>query len=251
MKNPKLLASTASRFVAAAATFAGLMGVSTSANAALVAAICDDAACIGGGDTIVTDQGVGDNFPGSAVLGQVNTGALNVGGFVITTNITQSKPLLGSAASPQMALTFSATTQNSAAHTVYLYAADTGFTTGGIATLTLGGTQGPGSGNSVEGGIWGGTSNSSFDLSNPIATTGPVGANPFTVTLTDALNNTSATFGLTLGVRISRSEAGTTSGALNGSITPVPLPAAGWLLCSGLAGIGAMVRRRRASSSKA
>src|SRR5215218_7724843 len=64
-------------FVATMA-LAGVMGTSTKADAALMAYICDDALCTGGGDTIVTDQGVGDNFPGSALVGQINSGALSV-----------------------------------------------------------------------------------------------------------------------------------------------------------------------------
>ena len=255
MKNSKktLLTSTASRFVAAAATLAGLMGVSTSAEAALISYICDDPLCTGGGDTIVTDQGVGDNFPGSAVVGQVNSGALNVGGFTIATNITKSKPLIGSAASPQLELTFQATTSDSSTHTIYLYSSDTGFSNDGPFTLTLGGTQPTGSGNSVQGSLWGGTTNTNFNLANLIATTGAVGGSPFAVIATgglDATGDSNGEYGLTLGISITRDSPGTTGGGLNGSLTAVPLPAAAWLLCSGLAGLGAMARRRRVSSSK-
>jgi hypothetical protein len=52
----------------------------------------------GGNDVIVTDQGPGDNFPGSGMVGQINSGAINFNGFTIATNLSQSKPLIGSAA---------------------------------------------------------------------------------------------------------------------------------------------------------
>ena len=249
MKNTKLRTSTAARFVAAAATLAGLLGVSTSADAAFVSYICDDALCVGGGDTIVTDQGVGDNFPGSSTTGQINSGALSIGGFTIVSNISKSKPLIGSAAFPQLDLGYVATTSDNATHTVYLYATDTGFSSGGLATLTMGGTQ-PASGNSIEGSIWGGNSNTNLDLSNLIASASSFGTSPFALSSTGGLNATGP-FSLAIGVKITRSGAGTTAGSLNGDIAPVPLPAAAWLLCSGLAGLGAMARRRRARSSNA
>jgi hypothetical protein len=64
-----------SGLLVATMVLAGVVGTSTRADAALMAYICDDMLCTGGGDTIVTDQGVGDNFPGSALVGQINSGA--------------------------------------------------------------------------------------------------------------------------------------------------------------------------------
>src|SRR3954469_8594393 len=82
--------STISRFFGALIILFCFVAVSGSAHAAFIAYICDDALCTGGGDVIVTDQGVGDNFPGSAALGQINSGALNIGGFTIVTNVKAS-----------------------------------------------------------------------------------------------------------------------------------------------------------------
>ena len=72
-----------------------VLGASTRVDAALIAYICNDAVCAGGDDTIVTDQGPGDNFPGSAFVGQINSGAISVGGFTIVTNVSQRSRSLG------------------------------------------------------------------------------------------------------------------------------------------------------------
>ena len=106
-----------SALLVCAMTLLCLAGTSARADAALIAYICDDMLCTGGNDTIVTDQGPGDNFPGSAQVGQINAGALSVNGFTIVTNVTQSKPLIGSAAAPQMDLTFSAVTSDAISRT--------------------------------------------------------------------------------------------------------------------------------------
>ena len=188
-------------------------GVSGNANANFSIYICDDGLCTGGGDTIVTDQGVGDNFPGSALVGQVNAGAINVGGFTIVTNVAQSKPLIGSASQPQLDLTFSAVSTDSSPHTVFLYASDTGFTGGNTFSLKLGGTQPPGaSGNSITGSAWGGNSNLNLDLSNLLGTTSSLTTSPFASSVGGVFSPGANPFGLTIGVQITRGSAGTTHG---------------------------------------
>ncbi|MEO8754731.1 MAG: PEP-CTERM sorting domain-containing protein [Casimicrobiaceae bacterium] len=221
------------------------VGAAGSANGALMAYICDDALCTGGGDTIVTDQGAGDNFPGSAFVGQINEGALSINGFTIATNVSQSKPLIGAAASPQLDLSFSATTADTASHTIWLYLSDTGFTADGVVNLTFGGNQG--SGNTVSAGVWGGTSNTNFNLSNLLASIGPTGVSPFALSTVGLLTATTNPFGLTLGVTITRNTPGTTAGGLNVilSAPPVTVPEPGTTLLLAIGAIALVISRGR------
>jgi len=231
-----------------AAVAAVVLGTSTPANAVFIAYICDDIACTGGGDTIVTDQGAGDNFPGSAMVGQINSGALSVAGFTIITNVAQSKPLIGSASAPQMDITFSAATNDSLSHTVFLYASDTGFTGAGPVSLTLGGTQTPaGDGNTVQGRAWGGSSNNNLDFSgaNLLANSGVLGATPFAFSATGNLVPGVNPYSLTIGMTITRGTPGTTTGDLNVAVSAVPEPESVLLMGAGLAAMAAFRRRRR------
>src|SRR5689334_10599206 len=79
------------------------MGSGDAARAAFVATICDDAACSGGNDIIVTDNGIGDN---AAPLGVIAAAGVNAFGFSFILNLAQSKPLIGSPASPHLDLNF-------------------------------------------------------------------------------------------------------------------------------------------------
>ncbi len=91
---------TFSGILVAALAFAGVVGTSTKADAAFIAAICQDLTC-STGPIIVTDNGAGDTIPG--------TGAINFSvaafGYSLVVNTSQSKPVLGSAAAPQLDLT--------------------------------------------------------------------------------------------------------------------------------------------------
>jgi hypothetical protein len=123
------------------------MGSGDAARAALVAAICDDAACLGGNDIIVTD-----NASTGVVVASANFP--NAFGFSLLFNLAQSKPLIGSPAVPHLDLNFTVT---GGSGTVYLYASDTDFTTSPTGfNLSVGGTSSKGS---VSAGAWGGNSN--------------------------------------------------------------------------------------------
>jgi hypothetical protein len=96
-----------------------LVGSTSKADAALMAYICDDAACSGSGDTVVTDGGAGDLSPVSGSI-LIFTGAAS---FEIAT----SYPLVGTPADPFLSLVY-ALTGLSAGSTTYLYASQDGFT---------------------------------------------------------------------------------------------------------------------------
>ena len=113
---------TFSGILVAALAFAGVVGTSTKADAAFMAAICNDALCTGGDDVIVTDNGAGDAISGLGAI-SFSTSAF---GYSLVVNTSQSKPVIGSATAPQLDLNFAATTAaGSAGGNVFLFASDT------------------------------------------------------------------------------------------------------------------------------
>jgi hypothetical protein len=107
----------------------------------------------------------------------------------------------------------------------------------------MGGTQAPaGAGNVITAVAWGGTSNSNLDLTKVLAQLGPTSVTPFALAQGGLLNPTSNPYSLTIGVMITRSSAGSTTGDLN---LQVPEPTSMALFGIGLMGVGAAARRRR------
>ena len=221
-----------------------LVGVFTlysaaTSEAAFMAYICNDAACDGAGDTIVTDETGDDLLPGidGAIL---ITGVAN--GYEIVVNTAQSKPALPNGA---MDITYTVTNlTGGVAGTVWLYASDTDFK--GPQTLS----------GRVDGNILGG--NGTASVTATIcggATNGdpsPVNAPPCISASDDGavtdivLGPFSATadpYSLTVGVSVTGLAAGQTA---TGDFLLVPEPASVALFGLGLATFAAYRRRQHA-----
>src|SRR5690242_6858697 len=100
-----------------ASLIAFLVGASTAASASMLVAVCNDSACAGGDDIVVQDNGAGDNI---GAAGGTST-SLAAFGYSLVVNTSQSKPIVGSAAAPQLDLNFTATTNDSLAHSIFLF----------------------------------------------------------------------------------------------------------------------------------
>jgi hypothetical protein len=228
----------------AAAALVGALGMSTPAHAVFVAAVCNDLGCTGGDDILVTDNLAGDTIPG--------TGALNFSvaafGYSLVVNTSQSKPMVGSASAPQLDLTFTATSTGAAPASVFLFASDTDFSlASGSSLVTLGGTN-SGTSGSVIGRAWGGTNNTamSFSGANLIGSSiGPLTGAMFSGSNAASFAATANPYSLTIGVAITRTSAGTSTGDLNLQVSAVPEPSTWALLLMGPALIGFVARRRR------
>ena len=128
---------TARHALSAAAVLACAMGVSAPAHAQFFATICNDLQCTGGDDISFQDNAAGDTVAATGAI-SFSTAAF---GYSFLVNTSQSKPMLGSAAEPQLDLSFAVTSTGTAGN-VFIYTSDTGFTrASGSALLTLGGTN--------------------------------------------------------------------------------------------------------------
>lgn len=202
----------------------------TKAEAAFVAAICDDVLCVGGGDVIVTDGGAGDLSP---VAGSIAMIGVNVGGFILTLNNSTTKPLLGQ---PTMDLNFSATTLGTG-H-VWMYTNDTNFTVVSPLVGTIDGNSN--SSGSIIASIYGGCDNFQNTLSCPVSTAPQPLSGSFHASVLHPASIVNP-YSMTLGVEI----IATSPGITTGDFLVVPEPASIVLLGMGLIGAGAASRRRQ------
>ena len=198
------------------------------ANAAFIAYICDDAACSGGGDLVVTDNGAGD---GSAITGLIIASG-SVGGLEITVNTSQSKPVLADG----MDITFTATDTGGGGQ-AWFYAGDTDFTNSGNVRGSLSSTIDNGS---VQASLCGADSNGDFNNS-PCVSSAVLSA-PGGFTQFGSLSITANPYSLLLGLNVQMTAPGTNTGDFRAT---VPGPAALSLLGLGLIGAGISSRRRR------
>jgi len=218
--------------VVSALALACVVGTSTKANAAFIAAVCQDLTCTNS-PIIVTDNGAGDTIAG--------TGAINFSvaafGYSLVVNTSQSKPVIGSALQPQLDLTYTATGTG----TIFLYAGDTAFALSPANfLLSLSQTSSGGSG-AVTGRAWGGSTDNALTFSPLLGSIGPLTGAASSGTTTGTFVPTVNPYSLSIGVQIVRTTAGTTTGDLNLSASPVPEPMSLVLLGSGLLAVG---RRR-------
>jgi hypothetical protein len=201
----------------------------------MIAAVCQDLTC-STSPIIVTDNAAGDTIPGS--------GAINFSvaafGYSLLVNTSQSKPMIGSATLPQLDLTFTATGTG----TVFLYVGDTDFLNAQSFILSLAETSSGGSG-SVTGRAWGGSTNNPLTFSPLIASIGPLTGAAASGEVSGSFTPTVNPYSLGLGVQITRTTAGTTTGDLNFAAVPVPEPATWAMMLVGFGGLGALVRRKR------
>ena len=233
---------TARQALSAAAVLACAMGVSAPAHAQFFATICNDIQCTGGDDIIIQDNAAGDTVAATGAI-SFSTAAF---GYSFLVNTSQSKPMLGSAAEPQLDLSFAATSTGTAGN-VFIYTSDTGFTrASGSALLTLGGTNSGASG-TVTGRAWGGTSNTALQFSgaNLISSLAGLTGPTFAGSATSAFASVVSPYSLTIGMQITRASAGTTSGNLNLQVSAIPEPSIWASIFMGAALVGFVSRRRR------
>jgi hypothetical protein len=233
---------TARHALSAAAVLACAMGVSAPAHAQFFATICNDIQCTGGDDISFQDNAAGDTVAATGAI-SFSTAAF---GYSFLVNTSQSKPMLGSAAEPQLDLSFAVTSTGTAGN-VFIYTSDTGFTrASGSALLTLGGTNSGASG-TVTGRAWGGTSNTALQFSgaNLIGSLAGLTGPTFAGSATSAFASIVSPYSLTIGMQITRASAGTSSGNLNLQVSAIPEPSTWASIFMGAALVGFVSRRRR------
>jgi hypothetical protein len=222
--------------LALVALVGGLMAFSTSkAEATLVAYICNDSACTGGGDLTTTDE-TGEVGLGVGIPGYINFGGV-VGDYEITANIAQN---LGNG----LDLNYTATNRSGGVTgDVWLWVVDSGFTGPANIEGVLGGTH---DGGTVTAYICGGDDNVQVTPDAGPCVSGFDAAGVPTSILLDKFA-TGGSYTYSIGVKINGLPAGSPTAprtATGDFRTTIPEPASLSLLGLGLAGAAAARRRR-------
>jgi PEP-CTERM motif len=216
---------------------AGLLAValtaSSPASATLIALICDNAACSG---TLGTDFFFTTSSTGAAVV----TGSFS-NGYTFTENTSLSKPLIGSSTSPQLDLSFSVTSNSTPTGSIFLYAADTDFTAGSNFSMLLDGNTTAGA--TVIGNVWSSANSTSTAMTNLFGTIGPLTGPQFNASGSATLTGQASPFSLELGLQVTNTGPGVTTGDFN--VSSVPEPSTWAMMILGFIGVGFMAYRRK------
>jgi len=197
--------------------FVMVLGIQLQAHADLILTLSD------GSNTVsVSDGQAGDVNPVTGAVTYI--GSFGVWGINVSTGLSRAD-----AKGPYMDL--NSVNESSAAGTLTITLTDTTFSQPSTAyTLHIGGTTG-------------GTVNVSAydpaDANNPIAVLGPFSSGAFSGTASGTSSNDQTAMSLTTAI----AHEGATVTSFNAELRPVPIPAALWLLGSGLVGLVGMRRR--------
>jgi len=232
--------------LAAVLVGAAILGAPTQAHATFQMRLTSSSA----GVLLISDGGAGDTFNsmGPGVPDGVIVFSGTWGAYNIQVNTGESKPVLGSAASPDVDLSYSVNrTKAGAAETLTIQVSDMDFTTSPEPlSMMYGGTNGPGTTSTNVDGT--GLNNVNFNTGDASGTIGPKGPGAFSGTSSFTIpNNSGNPYSLTVGVTLSNNgSTGISSGDAE-LLVAVPAPAGLVLALTSIPvmGLGAWLRRRR------
>jgi hypothetical protein len=185
----------------------------------------------------VADNSVGDANPATSQVTWIGS----LGNWNLNVDTGTSFPVIGTLDSPQLDLSFDATT--STGGTLWIYLSDNGFgPTFNVSTLAnIGGTTG----GTVSYWAFGGASNNLFDTTQ-LLFAGPFNGPSFSADVAGAAINNAGPYSLTEVIEITQPGAGTSSGDAMLSVPDGGTTAL--LLGAGLLGLGVVASKRKLGS---